>query len=175
MKIKNSLFFINILIFFRLINSSSDYCNNTSFPILLSSNNSCLMKYCTEEEFSQNICIKDNHIIKTQWLNNIREFGEENCRITKIFKYSNEDMVAFCVIDPGISKVPSFYGIKNNGRPLFIQDEKETPYINFEDNDDISYYDIQYQEGEVFMAKMSDNGEEYPIFFFEGNWIHRII
>ena len=165
MKIKNSLFFINILIFFRLIYSSSDYCNNTSLPILLSSNNSCLMKYCTEEEFSQNICIKDNHIIKTQWLNNIREFGEENCRITKIFKYSNEDMVTFCVIEPGVSKVPSFYGIKNNGRPLFIQDEKETPYINFEDNNDISYYDMQYQEGEVFMAKMSDNGEEYPIFF----------
>ena len=167
MKIKILLNFINIILFIKSIYSSLDYCYNTSFPILLSSTNTCVMQYCEEEEFSNNICIKDNHIIKAQWLNNIREFGEENCRLTKILKYSNEDLLAFCAIEPMESYSPYFYGIKNNGRPLFIEDERETSYKTFEGYS--IFPPINYYEGEVILVKTEEDGKEYPIYFGKGD------
>ena len=152
---------IRLILFFISLDSTLNYCNNRSEPILLKESNECVMKYCTEENFKNNICIIDNDIIRTQWLNNIINFGDENCRFTKIAKYSNGDMVAISQINPGDSYAAYFYGLKENGRPLFIKNGKETPY-NPLNNYIISQYDnFEYDESEVLVVKNKTNGKEF--------------
>ena len=56
-----SNFMIKIIFLFLLIDICSNYCNDVSKPILLPADNTCVMKYCTEEEFINKICIKDNN------------------------------------------------------------------------------------------------------------------
>ena len=91
---------------------SSNECYNRENPILLQSNGSCSLLYCTKEQYDDNTCIIDNKIIKTQWLNNIIVFGEQNCRFTKIAKYINTSMIAFSTINPGNSLSPFFFWLK---------------------------------------------------------------
>ena len=166
---KNTINFNNIIIkiilFFISIYSTLNYCNNISEPILLTQSNECVMKYCTEENFKNNICIIDNDIIRTQWLNNIIIFGDENCRFAKIAKYSNGDIIAISQINPGDSYAAYFYGLKENGRPLFIKNGKETPY-NPLNNYIISQYDkFEYDESESIIIKNETNGKEYILIF----------
>ena len=51
--------------------------------------NSCILTYCTDEEFSDGTCEISNEIIKTQWLTNIIWIGEENSRFINFAVYSN--------------------------------------------------------------------------------------
>ena len=167
MKFKKNFinFIIELILIFISIDSSLNYCYNRSEPLLLKESNECVMKFCTEEDFKNSICIKDNDIIRTQWLNNIISFGDENCRFTKIAKYSNGDIVAISQIKSGNSYAAYFYGIKENGRPLFIKNGKETPY-NPLNNYIISQYDIfEYDESEVLVVKNETNGKEYILIF----------
>jgi hypothetical protein len=109
------------------------------------------MYYCTKQDFEDKICIKGNNIIETQWLNNIITFGEENSRFTKIAKFSNGDLIAFSALQPGNAQ-RYFYGLKNNGRPLFTDDNKETPFLilNIE-SDGNQFFESysKYEEGKV--------------------------
>ena len=129
-KIKiRKLLLINFILILITIKLSSSECDNRENPILLQSNGACSLLYCTKEQYNNNTCIIDNKIIKTQWLNNIIVFGEKNCRFTKIAKYLNTSMIVFSAINPGDSLSPFFFGLKNNGRPLFIKNDKETPFF----------------------------------------------
>ena len=77
-KIQKSFSLFQLIVIILSIVSSLNYCNDVKKPILLSSTNTCVLQYCTLQEYDNNICIKDNKIIKTQWLNNIIRFGVEN-------------------------------------------------------------------------------------------------
>ena len=151
---------IELVLILISIDSTLNYCINRSEPILLKESKECVMKYCNEEDFKNNICIKDNDIIRVQWLNNIINFGDENCRFPKIAKYSNGDMIVISQIKPGNSSTAYFYGLKENGRPLFIKNGKETPH-NPLNNFFISHYnDFEYDESEVLITKNDTNGKE---------------
>lgn len=79
-------FFIIKLIFNIIIaNSAISVCPDKNMPILDIQNNSCVLKYCSEDDFSKNICKLDNDIIATQWLNKIIDFGVVNCKYKKCF------------------------------------------------------------------------------------------
>ena len=167
MKMTINMTFLQLSLIFISIKSSLNICNKKDKPILLPSNDTCVIKYCTQDEFDNNICVKDNLIIKTQWLNNIINLGEENYSLTKIAKYSNGDMLVFSVKNPGTSLSTYFYGLKENGRPLFIIDGKETPikYINQTTNSvNQNEYFAQYNEGEIIIAKTA-NDKEYLLYF----------
>ena len=163
MKINFFILSTKLIYIFILIDSYLNECNDRSKPILLLPNNICVMKYCTEKDFEDKTCIKSNNIIKTQWLNNIIKFGEENSRFSKIVKYSNNDLIAFSALYPG-SKSRYFYGLKENGRPLFIENNKETPYLSLDLEIDNAFFDMNflaYYEGEILAVKIGD--EEYII------------
>ena len=164
-KIKFFGFVIRVILILILIDSCLNNCDNRSEPILLKESNECVMKYCTEEEFNNKICIKDNDIIRTQWLNNIINFGDKNCRFTKISKYYNGDIIAISQINPGNSFAGYFYGLKENGRPLFIKNGKETPYNPLNNYINSNYNDIEYDESEVLVAKNETTGKEYILIF----------
>ena len=159
-KINFIYYILGLILILILIDSSSNHCNNKSEPILLKEGNVCVMRYCTEEDFKNNICIIDNVIIRTQWLNNIIIVGEENCRFTKIAKYSNGDMIAISQINPGKSLGAYFYGLKENGRPLFTKNGKETPYNPLNNYTISNYISIEYGESEILIVKNETNGKE---------------
>ena len=114
-------------------------------------------------------------IIITKLLDNIINFGEENYSLTRISKYTNGDMLVFSVKSPGPSLSTHFYGLKENGRPLFIIDNKEIPfkYINqstFDNTNPNENTNIgQYNEGEIIVAKTANN-KEYLLFFGRRNY-----
>ena len=185
-KINCSIFVVRLIfIFISIKYSFLDYCNDRSKPILLPSNNECVMKYCTDEDFENNICIKNNSIIRTQWLNNIIQFGDQNCRFPKIVKYSpGEDIVVVCQIFPEKSYSSYFYGLKENGRPLFIKDGKETPYnplnnyIDSEDGKSNYCYDSEFlmikkePERKDYLLKIGLNNDFIELYNFENKDIN---
>lgn len=175
-KVQNSISLFQVIIIILSIVLSLNYCNDIKKPIFLTLNNTCVLQYCTQLEYDNNICIKDNQIIKTQWLNNIIRLGVENGRLTKTAKYRNGDILAFSVKNPGVALFPYFYGLKENGRPLFIIDDKETPFNHIEYSSDFynqnypgynSYF--TYEEGEIFITQMLENEDEYLMYFGSQN------
>ena len=152
-------FLLKLTLILFSIDSTLNGCNRSK-PILLKESNECTLKYCSEEDFKNENCIIDNDIIRTQWLNNIINFGDKNCGFTKIEQYSNGDMIAISQINQGNSSAPYFYGLKQNGRPFFIKNGKETPYnplnnyIIPQDNHN------QYNESEVLIVKSESNEKE---------------
>ena len=166
MKVK-SLLLIKIINVLSLFNTCLNYCDNRSLPIFLPLVNRCVMQYCEEEDFINNIFIKDNNITKIQWINNIIEFGDENCRFTKIATFSTGEMVVFSG-----SSNPYFYGLNEDGRFLFNEDGKETPYNQLSIGIDFNFPNIpnmgsliQYDNGEIFVAKLGENEQEYILNF----------
>ena len=152
---------MKVLNIFLLIDSVLNLCSNRNSPILLTSNNSCVLKYCDENDFKNEICIKDNDIIRDQWLNNIITFGVKNCTFSKIAKYSNGDILASTAINSERSYSPYFYGLKNNGRPLFTENDKEIAYYPLNDIiDKDNYFSFYFYDGDVLIVKNIDNKEE---------------
>lgn len=88
-------FLIQLITNFILLNFSLNDCNDRSYPIFISSNETCEMKFCTEEEFDNNVCVKDNEIIRVQWLNNIIKLGPIKYRNSKLAKYQDGSIAIF--------------------------------------------------------------------------------
>ena len=162
MRIHFSLFIIKLIFIIIITNSVTNYCPDKNKPIFDTNSKSCVLKYCSESDFSNNICIVDNDIIATQWLNNIIDFGVPNCKYTKSASFSNYDMVFFSAA----KNIPYFYGIKGNGRALFIENGNETYNYSLEKN---SNNLIDYETGEMLVIKMGTGGTEYLLNIGEGN------
>ena len=123
-------------------------------PIDISNN--CTMQYCTKDDFSSGKCKIKNEIIKTQWLNNIIVIGDLYYRYINFASYSNGDLVIQTTSFPA-STYRKFYGLKENGRPFFTNNNQETPYFTKEIPED--YYGIL--ESESLIVKTSSDGKEY--------------
>ena len=123
-------------------------------PIFISNN--CSIQYCDKNKFSTEECIIKNEIVKTQWLNNIIIIGDLYFRYINFGIYSNGDMVIGTTVYPG-NTTRKFYGIKNNGRPLFTADSKETPHKIIEIPEDIK----GNYESESLVIKATPDGKEY--------------
>ena len=106
---------------------------------------------------------------KRNTFNNIIKFGDEKSRFTRITKYSNDDIVAIAKTEENYP-ITYFYGLKENGRPLFFKDNKENPYkqlnstsysYNSLEYDNNNNYNQQSEEGEILAAKIGTDEEEY--------------
>ena len=127
-------------------------------PIFIS--DICKLDYCSKTQFESKECKIKNSIIETQWLNNIIIIGDKSYRYINFASYSNGDMIIETTCKPGNSK-RIFYGLKQNGRPFFINktNNEETPYysINVEgQNEPQGKY-----EAEGIIIKDSNSGNEY--------------
>ena len=122
------IYLYQILLLFDIIIVETPPCSRY-YPIEIS--NECTLEYCEQEKFDSGYCVKNNSIIKTQWLNNIIVIGELNYRYINFASYSNEDMVIETNSYPGSYK-RIYYGLKQNGRPLFINrtNGEETTYYS---------------------------------------------
>ena len=84
-------FYIIILYICLLITPAKNECDRNA-PILLS-DGTCTLKYCSDEEYENNVCTISNEIIKTQWLTNIIKIGDKDFRYVNFATYSNGDMI----------------------------------------------------------------------------------
>ena len=99
-------------------------------PILVE-NKTCDSIYCSDSQFESYYCIINNNKIKTQWLNNIIDFGEFYFRYINFVTYTNGDMVIETTACPGNSGKRIFFGLKKNGRYFFNNKTEETPFYLF--------------------------------------------
>ena len=108
----NNLIYIFIFLFIlHIIKSEQIECPRDK-PILISGN--CEPEYCSDSLQ----CIIANPIIKTQWLNNIRTFGDLYYRYINFASFSTNDMLVETNCYPKSTK-RMFYGLKADGSPFF--------------------------------------------------------
>ena len=115
-KKSNSLFLFNLIFFLHIIKAEIPECSKDQ-PILISGQ--CKLKYCTKNQFDLKQCILNNNIVKTQWINNLIIFGDNSYRYLSYATFSNDDIVIESACYPFKQK-RMFYGLKVDGRPLFI-------------------------------------------------------
>ena len=128
-KKKLNPFIFKILLFVKLIHFCLlEICNNRDNPFLL--NNKCVQS-CEEEEINGNLCIIENEIIKTQYLNNIIYIKEENIAFLNI-EVSENNNLYYILSNYPASNTRIFYMINNEGYGLF---NKDNPYYKIEIDD----------------------------------------
>ena len=86
----------------------------------------------TETDFETWICSIKNSIIKSQWLNNIIFIGVQSFKYINFGEYSNGDMIIEA--NSPTKGIRMFYGLKNNGRPLFTIETKEASSYSCKDS-----------------------------------------
>ena len=154
--IKNisSLFLFQIFLFLLMIKKSINIECSRNESIW--KDDKCQLTYCSDSDFESKKCIINNPIIKTQWLNNIIEIGEKNFRFINIGIFSNGDMLIHMNAKPAQSK-RIFYGLKENGLPLFQKDGKQYPfYIK-----NVESENSEFLESESAIVKMIVSDKEY--------------
>ena len=140
---------IFIIIFFKLFVRILSECNR-NVPIKLS-NGTCVIKYCTKNEYDSKECTLNNSIIKTQFPNNIIFVGEKMFRYLNFLTFSNGDMIFETSPFPPSNK-RIFYGLKKNGRPYFKKENsnEETPFnYLIADNEN----EFKYESGNSIIRK----------------------
>ena len=119
----------HIFVLFQIINASITQCPRDR-PIL--KNKSCQLIYCSDTDFESRICTIKNSVIKNQWLNNIIFIGAQSFKYINFGEYSNGDMIIEA--NSPTKGIRMFYGLKNNGRPLFTIETKEASFYSVKDS-----------------------------------------
>ena len=182
---KNNFFFIILIQLLLLFPSNQEDLSECLINTPISKNGQCTNEYCTKEQFESKVCLINNTIIKTQWLNNIIFIGNSKFRYINFASYSNGDMIIETTSYPATA-TRMFYGLKKNGRPFFKDNQKETPYyiINVTGQENKHYG--KYEAASLIIKSSengSGNGKEYyfsiskldcygEIFDFENNKIY---
>ena len=152
--------FVLLTIIYKIIRTEL---NNCSIYTPLMMHNQCTIQYCSKEQFESKVCQVNNTIIKTQWLNNIISIGNIFFRYINFASYSNGDMVVETTQYPQNS-YRMFYGLKKNGRPLFINKTTngETPYYATQVKGQTNGHSGKTEAiAEIIRFSEVGNGEEY--------------
>ena len=162
-------FYIIILYICLLITPAKNECDRNA-PILLS-DGTCTLKYCSDEEYENNVCTISNEIIKTQWLTNIIKIGDKDFRYVNFATYSNGDMIVETTAYPG-NKYRYFYGLKPNGLPLFDNSYHYIIDANYERNEAVNFVaiinDTQYL-GQEYLVSFSKGSKYSELFMFDSD------
>ena len=147
---------IKMLFFFHLFKIILNECDRNT-PIKLS-NDECILKYCTKEEYDLEECTINNTIIKTQFPNKIIIIGEESFKYINFFTLSNGDMIIETSPYPRANK-RIFFGLKTNGRYYFnkTSSNEESPFNSLIIDDETEY---KYESGNSIII---NEGKEYLI------------
>ena len=109
-------FTLEILFLFQMNIGLCSICPSKSFPFL--KNNNCT-SFCSKLELENEVCWIEHEIVKIQYMSNIIIIGSENYRYINIDSDENKNMVILTSKN-GDSSERLFYGLKYNGRFLFI-------------------------------------------------------
>ena len=171
-KILNSKIFY-ILLSFQLIEKFilqkiNIKCNcDRNSPIL--KDNNCQSIYCTKNEFDNNICKKDNEIIKTQWLNNFINFNQYRYRFTNMVISQEGDLILMTSPEDSNGQ-RLFFRLTKNGGGYFKNNEGEEIFTKTKQVlDDNNEGAVRY-ESQIFLMKLKNiddnssiNNKEYLV------------
>ena len=149
---------IFVLLFTIIISNECD----RSTPIRI--HGSCVLEFCTQQQFNNKDCIIDNQIIKTQYLNHIIILDEilsiQSSVGPKvdITKYSNGDIVSLSF--SFYSEKGKFFGFKKNGGYLYGNDENIFSEDSFKY---ISGYNNIYDTQLFILREENNNNNQYLI------------
>ena len=146
----NSIIFINLII---VINSST--CTDKENPFL--KDNQCV-SYCSKEELKLKICTIDEETVKIQYMTNLIIIGSKDYRYINSNSNQYNDMVIqnskYSTSEIG-SGDRLFYGLKNNGRFLFKDENlKEFPYLYYNITGEETQYQQKYEGESSFIQYM---------------------
>ena len=152
-------FFISLLhyiIFLSNINtiifSECEY----DFPIKRNAGN-CIKGSCSDSEFKTGVCTIENDLISTQWLNNRIPYTPNSINYAAIATTPKGNLI--CSSSYYNSPTKKYYlGLKQNGRPLFLENGKETLYSATDS-------DKARMEGNIYGIKLANDDKEYIIGF----------
>ena len=148
--INHRIFHIKAFIFLQIVKIILNKCDRNN-PIKLE-DGSCILKYCSPEDYNLKKCVIDNPIVKTQYLNDIIIFGENNFMYTDFITFSTKEMIAVTSSFPGSEK-RIFYGLNENGKYYFKKENgKETPFYS------LPTTDIKVESANAIFIR---NGKEY--------------
>ena len=129
---KANIFLFKIFLLLELLHYCLfEKCSNRENPFFL--NNECV-ESCKEDDIKSNICILDNEIIKTQYLNNIIYINELNIVYLEIDISDNNNLYYILSTYPE-SNTRVFYIINNEGYGIF---NKDNPISKIEINDPLN-------------------------------------
>ena len=122
------IIFFKFIFIFDIIKTQITECPKDK-PILISGE--CKLEYCSKSQFDSKYCTINNSIIKNQWINNFIIIGDYSYRYIYFGTYENGDMIIETTCYPEKPK-RMFYGLKQNGRPFFINktNNQPTPYYS---------------------------------------------
>ena len=148
---------IKILFFLHLFKIILSECYRDT-PIRLR-NDTCVLQYCTKEEYDSNECTINNTIIKTQFPNRVIIIGEEKFRYINFITLSNGDMIIETSEYRGTNK-RIFFGLKKNGRYYFNKNNSnEEPFKYLMADNETEF---KYESGNAIFI---NEGKEYFVSF----------
>ena len=148
--INHRIFHIKAIIFLQIVKVILNKCDRNK-PIKLE-DGSCDLRYCTHEDYNLGKCVIDNPIVKTQYLNDIIIFGENNFMYTDFITFSTKEMIAVTSSFPGSEK-RIFYGLNENGKYYFKnENDKESPFYS------LPATDVKVESANSIFKR---NGKEY--------------
>ena len=143
-----------LFLFHNITNSEISECPRNK-PIFISGESK--LDYCSKTQFNTSKCKILNSTIKTQWLNNIIEIGNSAYRYITFASYSNEDMIVETTCHPGVP-TRMFYGLKQNGRPFFNKNEKESAHYSLNITQNLGKFEA---EGSVIKLSSAEEKEYF--------------
>ena len=146
LKIKDKIFLyylFHIFIFLTKIRIIKNECGKDT-PYLRS--NICSSNICQDNELSDSSCSVDNSIIKTQWLNNILIFNENNFRYGNFAINDDGDMI----IEYSKEGNRLFYGLKRDGSYYFNDDTNHKKIITIENSENLDTVE-RYESKNIFI------------------------
>ena len=147
------LFIQNIVFFINLIEYCKSSCPKDS-PFL---KDEVCLSYCTSEEINNKICIIDNEIMKTQFINKINYLSGNGYNYLNMAVTKNQDLLVLISSYPE-SNDRILFGLTNEGRGYFNEDKKCSITIN--DRTVTGKF-----ESEIFVFKLLDGTKEYLLSF----------
>ena len=148
------LFIQNIVFFINLIEYCKSSCPKDS-PFL---KDEVCLSCCTNDEINNKICIIDNEIMKTQFINKINYLSGNGYNYLNMAVTQNQDLLILISSFPE-SNTRILFGITNEGRGYFNEDKKCSIAIN--DRTVTGKF-----ESEIFVFKLQDKStKEYLLSF----------
>ena len=161
----NYIFFYKILFFhFFIFPVIAEYCQKEK-PLL--KGKSCVY-FCEKEEINNKTCYINNTIIKTQWLTNVIGLGDEYFTYINFVNYSNGDMIIEVSSTPTRKKI-FFYGLNNEGRPFFNDNQFNYSLVLDDQSENINNGRLII---DTFIANI--NNKEYLINIGKGDYYTKI-
>ena len=156
MKVYKSFLYPKLILIFQIIKYCKPTCDDKNLPFL---NEGACISSCSLEDLRDKICIIDNDIVKTQWINNIIYLSGDELNYINMAVTQKDDLLILMSSYPKSNK-RAVFGITKEGIGYFNGNKNYTMEIN--DTNKRGRF-----ESEIFIIKLSDisSNKEYIMSF----------